>query len=124
MAALTTTCSGVQRHSHSMGRPDPGPGTEGGRPEPGQGNRDSTRALALVRLTPTPSSAATSKTLWRRREQLPSSFRPRDSIWFYAAAYNSPYVLWLDDDTNDIADIQSEIMSYWHELPRRLSEAY
>ena len=51
-------------------------------------------------------------------------FSPRDSMWFYAAAYNSPYVLWLDDDTSDIADIRYEIMSCWHELPRRLSEAY
>jgi hypothetical protein len=51
-------------------------------------------------------------------------FSPRDSIWFYAAAYNSPYVMWLDDDINDIADIRREIMSHWHELPRRLSEAY
>ena len=36
-------------------------------------------------------------------------------MWFYAAAYNSPYVLWLDDDTNDIAEIRHEIMSHWHE---------
>ena len=33
-------------------------------------------------------------------------------------------MLWIDDDTDDVADIQSEIMSHWHELPRRLSEAY
>ena len=51
-------------------------------------------------------------------------FSPRDSSWFYAAAYNSPYVLWLDDDTDDTADIRHEILSHWHELPRRLSESY
>ena len=52
------------------------------------------------------------------------TFRPRDTLWFYAAAYSSPYVLWIDGDTDDMADIRREIMSHWRELPRRLSEAY
>jgi hypothetical protein len=52
-------------------------------------------------------------------------FKPGDSIWFYAAAYNSPYILWIDDDDGfDIADIQREIITHWQELPRRLSETY
>jgi Caspase domain len=52
------------------------------------------------------------------------TFRPQDPSWFHAAVYGSPYVLWIDDDTDAVADIQSEILSHWHELPRRLSEAY
>jgi Caspase domain len=52
------------------------------------------------------------------------TFRPRDLSWFCAALLSSPYVLWIDDDTDAVADIQSEILPHWHELPRRLSEAY
>jgi len=49
------------------------------------------------------------------------SFKPSDPEFFYAAIFNSPYVVWPDAD---IANIRGEITARWQDLPRRLAEAY
>jgi hypothetical protein len=52
------------------------------------------------------------------------SFEPDDLDMFDAAAYNSPYVLWLDNGLGDAEQIRSEITVHWQQLPTRLSAAY
>ena len=49
------------------------------------------------------------------------SFKPDDPEFFYAAAYNSPYVMWPD---GDITEIKGKITACWRDLPRQLAEAY
>ena len=43
--------------------------------------------------------------------------KPGDPIWLYAAAYNSPYVLWPEDNAKDMPEIWEDILSRWQELP-------
>jgi hypothetical protein len=52
------------------------------------------------------------------------AFEPDHIDLFYAAAYNSPYVLWSDSKDHNIRKIRREVMLSWPNLPSRLREAY
>jgi hypothetical protein len=53
------------------------------------------------------------------------TFEPEDLGWFYAAAYNSPYLLWTDTGIHDDLEVvQREVRLSWPNLPRRLSDVY
>ena len=51
-------------------------------------------------------------------------FEPDDLGLFYAAAYNAPYVLWVDDDSQDTGQVQQEVNLRWPDLPSHLNDAY
>jgi hypothetical protein len=62
--------------------------------------------------------------LTARSQAIAFAFEPDDLDLFYAAAYNSPYVLWSDDKSYDIQKVRRELMLRWPNLPSQLREAY
>ena len=62
--------------------------------------------------------------LKRRPQAIAFTFEPGDFEVFYAATYNSPYVLWLDGKGDDIQTVRREMMLRWQDLPNQLREAY
>jgi hypothetical protein len=62
--------------------------------------------------------------LTRLSRAIAFSYEPDDLEVFYAAGYASPYVLWVDREIGDVAEIQHEMARSWRDLPGRLREAY
>jgi hypothetical protein len=62
--------------------------------------------------------------LMARSQAVAFAFEPDDLEFFYAAAYNSPYVLWSDGKCQDILEVQREVKLRWQDLPSQLREAY
>lgn len=52
------------------------------------------------------------------------SYEPEGLDAFYAAAYSSPYILWIDEKCEDPTGLRKLIDQHWHNLPRLLKKEY